>query len=147
MILNAEAQKQAKIKAAEAEAESILKVKKAEADGEIMIRQAEAEGIRMINEAMPSKEELSLRAMETFVKVADGKSTKIIIPSNIQDLASYLVAGKEIVKEEQPVSEEEEKETVVDDMTSQMKANAKASQRKLAQENRSNPSHVYIQHP
>ena len=136
MILNAEAQKQAKIKAAEAEAESILKVKK-----------AEAEGIRMINEAMPSKEELSLRAMETFVKVADGKSTKIIIPSNIQDLASYLVAGKEIVKEEQPVSEEEEKETVVDDMTSQMKANAKASQRKLAQENRSNPSHVYIQHP
>lgn len=100
MILNAEAHKQAKIKAAEAEAESILKVKKAQAEGELMIREAEAKGIKLINESEPGKEALALRSLATLEKVADGKATKIIVPSNLQDLSSYLVAGKAILKEE-----------------------------------------------
>ena len=99
-ILRADAEKQAKIKQAEAEAESILKIKKAQADGEIMLREAEAKGIKMINEALPSKEAITLRSFETYEKVADGKATKIIVPSNLQDLSSYLVAGKEITKDD-----------------------------------------------
>jgi regulator of protease activity HflC (stomatin/prohibitin superfamily) len=102
-ILRADAEKQAKIKHAEAEAESILKIKKAQADGEIMLREAEAKGIKMINEALPSKEAITLRSFETYEKVADGKATKIIVPSNLQDLSSYLVAGKELTKDEDKI--------------------------------------------
>lgn len=87
-ILNAEAEKEATIKKAEAQAEAILKVKKAEADGELMVRKAEAEAIKMINEANPSNAVLTIRSYETLSKVAEGKATKLIIPSDITKISS-----------------------------------------------------------
>ncbi len=98
-ILNAEAEKQATIKKAEAEAESILKVKKAEADGILMLKEAEAKGIEYINNAKPSKEVLTLRSYEALGKVADGKATKIIVPSDLQNVASLATTIKEVVTE------------------------------------------------
>lgn len=98
-ILNAEAEKQSAIKKAEAEAEAILKVKRAQADGELMLREAEAKGIAMINEAKPSKEFLTISSYETMTKVANGNATKIIVPSDMQNLASTLAAATEVVKD------------------------------------------------
>ena len=88
-ILIAEAQKQAAIKEAEGRAEAILKV-----------QEATAEGLRMIKEAYPSAEVIALKSLETLTKVADGKATKIIIPSEIQNLAALAASLKEITKEE-----------------------------------------------
>lgn len=84
-ILRAEAIRESKIREAEGEAEAILK-----------IQQATAEGIRMINEAAPNKEVLSIKALEAFEKAADGKATKIIIPSEIQGIAGLASALTEI---------------------------------------------------
>ncbi len=76
-ILKAEAEKISAIKKAEGQAESILKVKEAEADA-----------IKLINEAQPSKQVIQLESLKTLEKVADGQATKIIVPSEIQNLAS-----------------------------------------------------------
>ena len=84
-ILRAEAEKEVKIKEAEGKAQAILEIQK-----------AEAEAIKVLNEAKPSKEILALKSFETFEKVADGKSTKILIPSEIQNLAGFVQAIKEI---------------------------------------------------
>ena len=84
-ILRAEAEKEVKIKEAEGKAQAILEVQK-----------AEAEAIKVLNEAKPTKEILALKSFETFEKVADGKSTKILIPSEIQNLAGFIQAIKEI---------------------------------------------------
>ena len=84
-ILRAEAEKEVKIKEAEGKAQAILEIQK-----------AEAEAIKVLNEAKPSKEILALKSFETFEKVADGKSTKILIPSEIQNLAGFMQAIKEI---------------------------------------------------
>ncbi len=86
-ILRAQAVKEAKIKEAEGEAEAILK-----------IQQATAEGIRMINEAKPSDAVLTIKSLESFEKAADGKATKIIIPSSIQGIAGLANALTESVK-------------------------------------------------
>lgn len=96
-ILRAEAEKEAMIKKAEGEAESILKVKQAEAEGMKLIREAEAAGIESIKNVDPSKEVLTILSYEALEKVADGKSTKLIIPSNIQDLASNIAAIGEVL--------------------------------------------------
>ena len=80
-ILRAEAAREAKIKEAEGEAEAILKIQAATADG-----------IRMINEASPSEAVISLKSLEAFERAADGKATKIIIPSNIQGVAGLANA-------------------------------------------------------
>lgn len=87
-ILRAEAVRESKIREAEGEAEAILK-----------IQQATAEGIRMINEVSPSKEVISIKALEAFEKAADGKATKIIIPSEIQGIAGLAAGITESVKE------------------------------------------------
>lgn len=84
-ILRAEAEKEVKIKEAEGRAQAILEVQK-----------AEAEAIKVLNEAKPTKEILALKSFTTFEKVADGKSTKILIPSEIQNLAGFIQAIKEI---------------------------------------------------
>ena len=84
-ILRAEAEKEVKIKEAEGKAQAILE-----------IQRAEAEAIKVLNEAKPTKEILALKSFETFEKVADGKSTKILIPSEIQNLAGFMQAIKEI---------------------------------------------------
>ena len=82
-ILRADAAKQARIMAAEAEAESILKV-----------QQALADAMRMLNEAAPNDQVIKLKALEAFQKAADGKATKIIIPSEIQGLAGLAGAAQ-----------------------------------------------------
>jgi len=97
-VLRAEAAKQTAILKAEGEAESILKLKSAEAEGIKLIREAEAEGLKSLNAANATKEVLTLKSYEAMQKVADGNATKIIIPSNMQDLASTLTAMAEVVK-------------------------------------------------
>ena len=112
-ILNAEAEKQAAIKKAEAQAEAILKVKKAEAEGELMERRAEAEAIKMINEANPSNAVLTIRSYETLAKVANGKATKLIIPSDIQKVASLASVVTETIEEmKKPAATIDEKKPV-----------------------------------
>ena len=88
-ILRAEAQKESQIKLAEGEAEAILKVK-----------EAEAEGIKLLKEAKADKSVLALKSFEAFEKAANGQATKIIIPSEIQNIASTLVAAGELVKKD-----------------------------------------------
>lgn len=84
-ILRAEAQKEAKIREAEGEAEAILKVQKANADG-----------IRFLKEAGADEAVLTIKSLEAFERAADGKATKIIIPSEIQGLAGLVKSAKEI---------------------------------------------------
>jgi len=76
-ILRAEANKEAKIRVAEGEAEALLKLKS-----------AEAEGIRLLKEAKADKSVIALKSLDAMAKVADGKATKIIIPSELQNIAT-----------------------------------------------------------
>ncbi|MBP3631632.1 MAG: SPFH/Band 7/PHB domain protein [Oscillospiraceae bacterium] len=87
VLLQADAAKQAKIMAAEAEAMSILKV-----------QQALADSMRMLNENAPNDQVIKLKALEALEKVADGKATKIIIPSEIQGLAGLAASTKALVE-------------------------------------------------
>lgn len=84
-VLRAEAVKETKIREAQGEAEAILAVQK-----------ARAEAVRMMNEANPGEQVIALKSLEAFEKAADGKATKIIIPSNIQSLAGLAVSLKEL---------------------------------------------------
>ena len=88
-ILRAEAEKEAAIKKAEGEAEAILKV-----------QQAEAEAIKMLNAAGPDAAVIAIKSLESLQKIADGKSTKIIIPSEIQGLAGLATSFKELIKDD-----------------------------------------------
>lgn len=87
-ILRAEAKKQAAIREAEGQAEAIITVQK-----------AVAEGIRQINEADPCEAYIAMKSLESFTKAADGKATKIIIPSNIQSIAGLATSIKEIISD------------------------------------------------
>lgn len=98
-ILNAEAEKEAKIRASEAEAISIMKVREAEAEGIKMIRNAEAEGLKALKEAKPDSAVLTLKSYEALSKVADGKATKIIIPSDLQNVATLAKTISEVIKD------------------------------------------------
>jgi len=148
-ILNAEAAKEEKIKQAEAEAEAILKVRQAQADGELLIREAEAKAIKMINEARPSKEVLSLRSMETMKDVANGKSTKIIVPSNLQDLSSYVLAAKEVWSAKEDPEEEKKAPETGTDFSGKMVQDSLKEEAKIDQktDGKPNPGHVYEPHP
>lgn len=88
-VLRAEAKKAAMIAEAEGKAEALAKV-----------YEAEARGIQMINESNPSKEYLSLKSLETYEKMADGQATKIVVPSELQNIASLLTAAKELTGKE-----------------------------------------------
>ena len=94
VLLQADAAKQAKIMAAEAEAESILKV-----------QQAMADSMRMLNENAPNDQVIKLKALEALEKVADGKATKLIIPSEIQGLAGLAASAKMLVENDAPAAE------------------------------------------
>ena len=116
-ILEAEGKKEATTRAAEAKAQSIIDVKKAEAEGEVMVRKAEAQGIKFINEANPTAALIKLKSYEALTKVADGQSTKIIIPSDLQDVATLATSIAEVVKTKTPTSNKpvkEEKAKVVE---------------------------------
>ena len=91
VLLQADAAKQAKIMAAEAEAQSILKV-----------QQAMADSMRLLNENAPNDQVIKLKALEALAKVADGKATKLIIPSEIQGLAGLAASAKTILSDDKP---------------------------------------------
>ena len=93
-LLRADAAKQARIMAAEAEAQSILKV-----------QQAMADSMRMLNENAPNDQVIKLKALEALEKVADGKATKLIIPSEIQGLAGLAASAKMLVENDAPAAE------------------------------------------
>ena len=99
-ILSAEAAKEAAILQAEAEKQSKIKIAEGDAEAVIRIQQANAEGIRMINEAKATKEYLALKSMDTFSEVSKGRATKIIVPSEIQNLSGLLASLKETVDDE-----------------------------------------------
>ena len=98
-ILNAEAEKQAAILLAEAEKERKIREGQGEAESIMLVQKAQADAIRLLNEACPSREVLTLKAYESFMKAADGQATKIIIPSEIQGMAGLAASVKELVKE------------------------------------------------
>ena len=93
-LLRADAAKQARIMAAEAEAQSILKV-----------QQAMADSMRLLNENAPNDQVIKLKALEAPQKVADGKATKLIIPSEIQSLAGLAASAKMLVENDAPTAE------------------------------------------
>lgn len=95
MILQAEAEKQSQILKAEANKEAKIREAEGEAEAILAIQKATADGIRMINEAKPSEAMIALRSLEAFEKAADGQATKIIIPSEIQNITSLVAGVKE----------------------------------------------------
>ena len=88
-ILRAEAKKEAQIRVAEGEAEALLKIK-----------QAEAEGIRILKAAEPDQKIIAMRSLETLKEVANGQATKIIVPSDLQNIATLGTTIKEMMKDE-----------------------------------------------
>ena len=97
VILKAEAEKQAAILQAEAEKEKRIKEAEGEAEAILKVQQANADGIRFIREAGADEAVLTIKSLEAFEKAADGKATKIIIPSEIQGLAGLAKSAKEII--------------------------------------------------
>ena len=97
VILEAEAEKQSAILRAEAEKEKMIREAEGQAEAILKVQQAEADGIRFIREAGADDTVLKLKSLEAFEKAADGKATKIIIPSEIQNLGGLLASAKELV--------------------------------------------------
>lgn len=95
-ILIAEGRKQAAILEAEAEKEVRIKEAEGKAEAILLVNRAEAQSIDILNESKPVKEILALKSLETLEKVSDGQATKIIIPSELQNLSSLLTAIREI---------------------------------------------------
>lgn len=98
-ILDAEAEKQAAILRAEAKKEATMREAEGQAEAILRIQQANADGLRFLREAAPDSAVLQLKSLEAFMKAADGKATKIIIPSEIQGMAGLAKAVTEIAKE------------------------------------------------
>ena len=98
-ILDAEAEKQAAILRAEAQKERMIKEAEGQAEAVLKVQQATAEGLRMIKEAGADEAVLTLKSLEAFVKAADGKATKIIIPSELQNLSAAVKAAVEVAKD------------------------------------------------
>ena len=96
-ILDAEAEKQAAILRAEAQKERMIKEAEGQAEAVLKVQSATAEGLRMIKEAGVDNAVLTLKSLEAFGKAADGRATKIIIPSDIQGIAGLAASLKEIV--------------------------------------------------
>lgn len=98
-ILDAEAEKQAAILRAEAEKEKMIREAEGQAEAILKVQTAKAEGIRLIREAGADQAVLTLKSFEALEKVADGQATKIIIPSELQNVAGLVKAAAEIVKD------------------------------------------------
>lgn len=100
-ILTAEGEKEAMILRATAKKEAMIAEAEGQAKAMERVYQAQAEGMRLINEANPSTAFLTIKGYEALEKVADGKSTKLIIPSNLQDISGTLAALAEVVDKKQ----------------------------------------------
>ena len=96
-ILDAEAEKQAAILRAEAQKERMIKEAEGQAEAVLKVQNANAEGIRMIREAGADEAVLTLKSLEAFARAADGKATKIIIPSELQNLGGVVPSIKELM--------------------------------------------------
>ncbi len=96
LILSAEAEKQSAILRAEAAKEATIKRAEGEAEAILTVQKANAEGIKFLNESAPDKSVLTLKSLEAFGKVADGKATKLIIPSDIAGIAGLASSLTEI---------------------------------------------------
>ena len=99
-ILDAEAEKQAAILRAEAKREATIKEAEGQAEAILRIQQANADGIRFLKDSQPDAAVLQIKSLEAFAKAADGKATKIIIPSEIQGLAGLVSSITEIAKKD-----------------------------------------------
>lgn len=97
-ILEAQAKKEAAILAAEAQKESAIRRAEGEAEAILKVKEAEAEGLRMLNESQPTTEVLTMKSFETLVKVADGNATKLIIPSDLQNVSGLIASLTETTK-------------------------------------------------
>lgn len=104
-ILNAEAEKQAAILRAEAVKEAKIREAEGEAQAILAVQKANADAIRMINEANPGEAVIAIKSLDAFAKAANGKATKIIIPSEIQSLAGLATGLKELVTDAKPEKE------------------------------------------
>ena len=100
-ILRAEAEKTSRILKAEAEKEVLIREAQGQAEAIQLVQKAQADAIRLLNEANPNDKVLILKSFEALAKVADGKATKLIIPSEIQNLAGFAASLKEVVAAEQ----------------------------------------------
>ncbi|MBO4846708.1 MAG: paraslipin [Lachnospiraceae bacterium] len=98
-ILEAEAEKQSAILRAEAQKEKMIREAEGEAEAILKVQQAKADGIRMLKEAGADNAVLQMKSLEAFEKAADGKATKIIIPSEIQSIAGLSTSIKEVLKD------------------------------------------------
>ncbi len=99
-ILDAEAEKQAAILRAEAKKEATVREAEGQAEAILKIQQANADGLRFLKESEPDGAVLQLKSLEAFAKAADGKATKIIIPSEIQGMAGLVKSIAEVAKED-----------------------------------------------
>lgn len=99
-ILRAEGDKRSAILTAEGEKEAMIAEAEGQAQATERLYQAQARGIQVIKDAQPSKEFLSLKSLEAYEKIADGKATKIVVPAELQNLASLLTSAKEFVRDD-----------------------------------------------
>lgn len=98
-ILDAEAEKQAAILRAEAQKEKMIKEAEGEAQAILKVQQANADGIRFLKEAGADESVLTLKSLEALAQMAEGKATKIIVPSDLQGLAGLATSLKEIMSD------------------------------------------------
>lgn len=99
-ILVAEGEKESAILRAEAEKESQIRRAEGEAEAILSVQRATAEGLKMLNEADPAQAVIALKSLEAFAKIADGRATKIIIPSEIQGIAGLATSLKELFSDD-----------------------------------------------
>ena len=105
-ILEAEAEKAAQILRAEAKKEATIREAEGQAEAILAVQKANADGIKLLNEAAPSGEVIKLKGLEAFGRAADGKATKIIIPSEIQGLAGLVSGITEVAAQAKKQAEE-----------------------------------------
>ena len=104
-ILVAEGEKESAILRADAEKQSAILRAQGQAEAILAVQKATAEAMRMLNEACPNDQVIKLKALEALQKVADGKATKLIIPSEIQSLAGLAASAKMLVENDAPAAE------------------------------------------
>ncbi len=102
-ILEAEAEKEAAILRAEAKKEATIREAEGQAEAILAVQKANADGIRFLNDSSPSASVLQIKSLEAFAKAADGKATKIFIPSEIQGIAGLVKSITEVANEEKPL--------------------------------------------
>lgn len=109
-ILNAEGEKESVVLRAEEKKKSLIAEAEGQAEALERVYEAQARGIKLINDAAPTEAYITLRGYETFEKVANGQATKIIIPSELQNMAGLLANAKALLEKDEPVKTEPVKE-------------------------------------